>query len=112
MLGGSGAAARNIEYAAGNIGSLRAGEKDDCFGHFARRADALDRDHFTQAVGAVGLAAGGMNFGINEAGAHGDDAYAFGRHLLGEADGEGVDGAFAGGIVNIFAGAAKQRCRR
>lgn len=51
----------------------------------------------------VGLAAGGMNLGIDNAWPHRVDPHTFVRHFPGEADGEGVDRALGGGIVDIFA---------
>ena len=41
-----------------------------------------------------------MDFGVDDAGAHGVDADALGRHFAAEADGEDIDGALAGGIFD------------
>jgi len=46
-----------------------------------------------QTMGAVGLAAGGVEFGVDQAGTDRGDADAFAGDLIAEADGEGIDRA-------------------
>jgi hypothetical protein len=82
-------------------------------GAFLRTAGAAHRDGADDAAGAF-LAApeGGVDVGEGEGGHDGVDADAFGRDLLGEAEGEGVDGALGGRVVDAAvaaAGAAGQR---
>ena len=59
----------------------------------------------------VGLAAAGMDLGVDDAGAHRIDADAFGGQLFGQPQGKGVDGALAGRVVHILARRAQARCR-
>ncbi len=59
-----------------------------------------------EAIDTVGFAALGVHGGVDETRSDGVDADAFFGDLFGEADGEGIDGAFGGGIVNVFAGGA------
>ena len=59
-----------------------------------------------QAIDTIGLAAFGVHGGVDEAGADGVDADAFFGDLFGETDGERIDGAFGGGVVDVFAGGA------
>jgi hypothetical protein len=53
-----------------------------------------------------------MNFGLDQAKCHGIDANALTGDFLGQADGEGVERAFAGRVVDPLAGAAQRRRAR
>ncbi|MNK93092.1 hypothetical protein D3C87_1132380 [compost metagenome] len=48
-----------------------------------------------------------MEIGIDEAGAHGVDPNPLARHFLGQADGEGVQRAFGGRVVDVLVGRAQ-----
>ena len=60
-----------------------------------------------QTMRAIGLAAGGVDFGIDQAGPNAGDANAFARDFMAEADGEGIDRALGRGIVDIGVGRAE-----
>ncbi len=59
----------------------------------------------------VGLPARGVDIGLDDAGPHRIDANALGRHFARQPQGEGVNGAFARGIVHILARPAQPRRR-
>ena len=52
----------------------------------------------------VGLTAGGVDFGIDQAGANARNANAFACDLVAETGGERIDRAFGGGIIDISVG--------
>ena len=58
-------------------------------------------------MGAVRLAAGGVDFGVDQAGPDRGDADAFGGDLVAEPDREGVDRALGGGVVDIGVAASR-----
>jgi hypothetical protein len=67
-------------------------------------ASALHGDLDFYAIDAVGFASESVDFGVDEAGANGVDSDFFFGYFFGEADGESVNGAFGGGIVDVFVG--------
>jgi hypothetical protein len=67
-------------------------------------ASALHGDLDFDAIDAVGFASESVDFGVDEAGADGVDSNFFFGYFFGEADGESVDGAFGGGVVDVFVG--------
>ena len=99
-------AAGDVEDGAGYVGGLFGEQPEDGGGDLFGLAAALEGDLGFQAIDAVGFAALSVHSGVDEAGADGVDADAFFGDLFGEADGEGIDGAFGGGVVNVLAGGA------
>ena len=93
----------HVEHGAGDVAGIVAEQPDDGVGHLLGAAGALHRHQRRHLARPVGLAARGMDVGLDDAGAHRVDAHAFGGHLLGQADGEGVDGALGCGVVHVLA---------
>src|SRR5712664_1709538 len=106
------APARYIEYGAGHIGSLVRYQPNNGVGDFVGGANTLHRHHVAEPVGAVGLAAGSMNFGIDQPGPDRRDANAFAGDFVAQSDREGIDGAFGGGVIDIGIGRAELRGNR
>src|SRR5690348_5889966 len=105
----SSTAARDVEDGAGYVGRRVTDQPKDRLADLVGRAGAAEWRRDAQLVGAVGLAAAGVDLGVDQAGADAVDAHAFGTKLLGEADGHGVDGALGGGVVDIFASRSQPR---
>ena len=76
-------------------------------GNFFGCPRACHRQRGRDAFGAIGVPAGGVNVGIDDAGAHAVDADAFARDFKRETDGEGIDRAFRRRVVGIDAGGAE-----
>ena len=66
-------------------------------------AAALHRHQRLDALDAIGLAAAGVNVGVDEAGPDRVDANAFFGNLLRQADRERVDRALRGGVIHVLA---------
>src|SRR5450830_366936 len=94
--------AGHIDKGAGGIGSLIRQQPQDGVGDFFSSAAALHRYRVLEAIDTPGFTAAGMNVGVDQAGANGIDANAFSSHFLGQADGEGIDGALRGSVVDVF----------
>jgi hypothetical protein len=88
------APARNIQNRAGDVGGLVGNQPDDRVGNLVRRADPLHRHRSDEALQPIGVAAAGVNFGIDQPGPDGRDANAFRRHLAAETDRKRVDRSF------------------
>jgi len=58
------------------------------------------------AVDTVGFTSLGMDVGVDDAGADGVDADFFFGYFFGQAQGESVDGAFGGSVLDVFVGRA------
>ena len=78
-------------------------------GDFVRAARAQHGDHRRHLLRAIRNAAAGVDVGVNNARAYCVDANALGGHFFGQTEIERVDGAFAGGIVDILARGAHPR---
>jgi hypothetical protein len=61
------------------------------------------------AAGAVGLAAAGVDLGVDDAGPHRVHAHALGGHLARQAQREGVDRGLGRGVVDVLARRAQPR---
>jgi len=72
----------------------------------------LHRDAVAQALGAVGVAATGVDLGVDVARADGGNADAFGGYFLREPECEGVGGALGGRVIDVLARRADTRGRR
>ena len=60
-----------------------------------------------EPMGAVGLTARSMDFGVDQPRADAGDADAFGSDFMAKADGKGIDRAFGSGVVDICVGRAE-----
>ena len=96
------APAVDVEQRAGGVAGLVRQQPDDGRGHLCGRTGALHRHLRREPAGPVGLAAAGMDLGIDDARPHGIHAHALGRHLPGQADREGVDGALGRRVVHVL----------
>src|ERR1051325_8357521 len=65
---------------------------------------SLHRNRFFQAINAIRFTATGMHLGVDEARPNRIDADTFLGGVARPPDGPGVDGAFGGGIIDIFSG--------
>src|SRR6185437_4500991 len=81
----------------------------DGVGDFFGLADALDRDRMGEPMGAIGLAARAVNFGVDQPWPDAGDADALAGNLKPEANGEGIDRALGGRVVDIGIGPAELR---
>src|SRR6202022_3355030 len=68
---------------------------------FVGGADALHRHHVAEPLGAVGLAAAGVNFGIDQPGPDCSDANALAGDFMSEPDREGIDGTLGRRVIDI-----------
>ncbi|GCC44513.1 hypothetical protein chiPu_0028508, partial [Chiloscyllium punctatum] len=101
------ATARHVEDRAGDVGRLVRDQPDDGVGNLIRGTDALHRHQMGKPMRAIGLAAGGMDIGVDQPGPDASDADAFTCDLVAEADREGIDRALGGGVVDIGVGRAE-----
>src|SRR5215204_8611 len=99
----------DINIRAGDVGGFVGEEPEDGLGDLLGGAAALHRDAGDETVGTVGVAAAGVDVGVDDTGAHPVDADAFGGDLFRQADRHGVERALRGGVVDELVGRADAR---
>ena len=72
----------NVEDGAGHVGRIVRHQPDNGVGDFLGAADALHRNQMGEPLRAIGIAAGGVDLGVDQAGANRGDADALVRDLL------------------------------
>src|SRR5437868_6500827 len=102
-------ATRDVYDRAADIRGLVAGEPEDGARYFLGLARAPERRAGADALGATGIAAGGMDFGAHDARANGVDAHAFAADFLRKPERERVDRRLGRGIVDVHARRADAR---
>ena len=101
--------ARNVEQRVGHLGRGVADQPDGGLGDFLSRAWAPYRGGRAQNVGAVRLAAAGVDIGVDESRTDRVDPDALGAEFLGELQGQRVDRALGAGIVDVQVRRAEAR---
>ena len=100
------AATGYVQNSSGYVAGFFGEEPEDGVGDFVGLAAALHGDAGLDAIDTVGLACESVEFGVDVARADGVDANLLFGNFFGEAKGQCLDGAFGGGVVDVFVGGA------